>query len=548
MSNGMLAGGLQQFRTLQLLEPVPIELQVESPIVPGQPIVFSWTAQTIFQQGVDLGHVTVSLYLVDEFENIDTGGELYSYTIGSDLSLTSVPYTSPPHAAHPIGDIANRVYQFGTHTLRLVLSGTGQFGGPYESYDALLVVQGEPIDFSWWEWTVPSLRKVQWKVDKPAVQGNLVNKSKYSTITCTATIFEQNLTDGDGTWKEIGSDQPAAPAGPLQSAAISYGRIDFSKNWAWFISGIWVPNGKPIDRLYSYQTRLDITDNFQNGYSPAVESLPVYIDFRVSTTKIAALSSAAGLMAGAAVMFVAGAATICFGGGALIGIASGMVAAAAISGKIADDPPTPDEHYSDSVEGPGLAVPDAAAKLHDLKPVVDLLASVFSILNDVDAIGSIQGKIQGAQQAKDADAERFQESELHHRLSSLQAEAARLDGLAPLAGTFLAAHERATPAALRGALFRWTTDRAFHNSIRQQWISSQGNSEGFDVLDRFVRLPNVGDRIADSSLVYLGIAKAARSLAATVAQSSSVSSNEHRTVPKRSRAGRSPRTQRNKSK
>src|ERR1700722_12254077 len=106
---------------------------------------------------------------------------------------------------------------------------------------------------------------------------------------------ETNYTDDDGVAKEIGSDQSGAPIGAMQRVTISFGSIDFSKNWPWYISGIWVPNGTTIDRLYGYQLELDINDNFQNGYSPQLTS-GIFIDYRVSNTKIAALSVAGGLM------------------------------------------------------------------------------------------------------------------------------------------------------------------------------------------------------------------------------------------------------------
>jgi hypothetical protein len=147
-----------------------VDLDISSPIVPGQPLVFSWKASTIALRPLNLGQVTFALSLVDEFGNTDPNGQLYSKTLPASEVITPKDYQSVQYSTQLVGDVANRVYKFGQHALRLVLTGTGP-DGPFESSDVLLVVQGEPINFTWWAWTVPARREVEWKNDHPPVGG-----------------------------------------------------------------------------------------------------------------------------------------------------------------------------------------------------------------------------------------------------------------------------------------------------------------------------------------------------------------------------------------
>ncbi len=486
-----------------------VDLEVDGPIVPGQPITFFWKASTFsIATPLDLGTVTFTLFVVDQYGNVDTGAPLYSATLSKSDSAAVTPgdFQSNKYSVQPIADLAQRLYRIGTQVLRLVVSGTGQ-DGPYESNDAGLVVNGEPVDGSWWQWDVPSSRNVEWKVDKYPVQGEVLNRSKYALINCTATMLETNLTDGDGTPKQLGADQPNAPVASGQHAAISFGMIDFSKSWPWYITGIFVPTGT-IERLYAYQVRLDITDQFHNPYQ--IETSEVLVDVRVSDKKIAACSTACGLMAGALVELVAAAALACTPAGPILtAIAVGMAGAAQGIGVAANDPPVPDPRYRDLFEPRSVALPDN----DDLAGILAALRSVFAIGAAVEAQDETNSRIVGAQQARDGRAERLQRAHFARLCEDMRKEAQRLRRLTPMAGKFLADHTRFTPAVVQATLWKLQRDPSLLARTRNAFLSSGGSEDSFTSLVGLLYAPFAIDRISNPSVVMMWIGRWAERLA-----------------------------------
>jgi hypothetical protein len=489
---------------LQPIAVLIVELEVSSPIVPGQPLVFSWKASTIALRPLNLGQVTFALFLVDEFGNTDPNGQLYSKTLPASEVITPNDYQSLQYSTQLVGDLANRVYKTGQHPLRLVLTGTGP-DGPFESSDVPLVVQRESINFMWWAWTVPAVRNAAWKNDNPPVHGTVINKSKYTSLVFKATLFEDNLTDGDGVPKEIGSDQPGeGPVPSGQSAPITFGAIDFSKSWSWFIKGIWVPNGTTIDRQYAYIIRLDVADSFQNGYDP-VWTDSITIEYRVSDLKISTLAIATGLMAGALICFVTGAATICFGGATLIAIGGGMVTAAGISGAIASDPPTPDVRYRQRVKLAPLGIPRRAYQLRNFRPVAETLALTYTALSIVEAQSTVAGRILGARIAGDRTAEKKQTNHARSLRVHLKETCARVRVASRAAGDILARHSTATPEAVLEAFSSWRNDAKFRSVVRKAFLGAGRTSSEWLSMERLLEVPSVQSQIADMSAVICSI-------------------------------------------
>jgi hypothetical protein len=528
---------VETFPPILLLHELFVELQVKSPIFPGEPITFSWSAITFSARPLDLGTVTFALHLVDVYGNTDPTALLYSETLSTvdSANVTPADYQSNNYAVQLTGDLASRVYLLGTYTLRLVITGTGT-DGPFRSGDTILVVQPENVNSTWWNWTVPTQQYAQWKVDKYVLQGEFINRAKYVSVTATATMLETNLTDGGGPGKEIGSDQPGAPAGAGQSAAISFGQIDFSKNWWWFIPVVFLPNGAPREKLYMYQVRLDVLDQYNNGYPPAVTDA-VWVDVKVSDTKRAALATAAGLLAAAGVCLVGAAANACTPAGPILGgIATGLAAAAEIVGMAANDPPVPHPGYKIIFMPHPVTLPEE----RDLEGVLTALRAVFAVIAHVEALGETDSRIAGARSVRDHRAEKLQAEHFDGLRGELRKLSRRIRKLTPLAARFLASHPTFTPQAILRGIDQWRYDIQVRARLQRDYFNAGGSLDSFRAIEQFLHVPDALNCISDPSSVMMAIGKWGERLAEAAAASSPTAYASSRDVKATTKSGRRP--------
>jgi hypothetical protein len=493
-----------------------VTLAVKSPIFPGETIQFSWSAVTITVSPLNLGRVSYALYLVDAFGNIDYGSLLASGSLSAADSGQVTPnnYRSPTYGPQLPAALAQTLYRLGTYTLRLVISGSGS-DGPFESQDVLLSVIPPRVDASWWRWTVPQTQNVGWK-DTYHVQGTFANKSTTVGITCNATVLESNLTDGDGTSPEVASD--VVTAGPLQAVPVPFASTTFRKDWSWFIWGIMTPNGTPTDRVFDYQVRLDLTDQYGNGYPPGLSDF-VFVDVRVSDTKWAALSTATGLMAGAAVTLAVAAGLACTPAGPILGaVGAGLAAAANALGAAANDPPTPDPLYRQPVALAVIRYP----KDSDLAPLLAVLTEVSGVIARLEALNTIASRVVGAMLHKDVAAEKAQRQHARELKDELRTLGKRISRLTPVALKFFVGHKTLTSENVRKGLLLWRRDMPTRANIQHYFVDAGGSLEAYQVLQNAIEDPDMMDVVCRPAAVMGWIGLWAGRLAKAVAMDDTV--------------------------
>src|SRR6266566_3557847 len=481
----------------KLVSTIYVDLLIESPVVPGQPITFHWTATTGSLSAIDVGKVTTSLYLVDSAGDIDPSNPVFSAALDAGVRITpqafSVnpqPYTSKVYAFTPPPDQAKEIYRIGGgQLLRLVVTGSGPDAGPYTSDDTPLVVQAEDVTADWWAWTVPSPREVDWKKDHYLIQGNFTNESKFSEMSSTLTLLEFS----DGPTKEYPSSQFAVPVASGQTIPVPF-NYDFSKSWSWFIPGIWSPNGEPSvkGKNFSYLVELDLVDQFDNVY-PRIDSSQITVHVRVSDLKFGAQVTAFGLMAGAIACAVAAAATACIPGvGSAFGsAAAGLAAGAAASGGIALDPPFPDPAYKTPVKARIKTLPSVLSEERFTRPIASLCNLALAVVARVTALGIIDSRILGARRAGNRAAEKAQRTAFRAIARQLVKDAAETRRLGAIAGRVINTHPRFNPTVAQNIISKWRNNKAMQEEIRELLKRSGGSEQNIRSMEALLHVPAV---------------------------------------------------------
>lgn len=412
-----------------------------APIVPGEDLRFSFHCETNVARALDLGTVTMSLFLVDAdgnplFHDNNTNKDLALWTatltLGTAESLSPKPFTSqvltvkstvipPPQL--------NSFYKVdGGYSLRLVLKGTGKDAGPYTSVDTPLSVVYETTDGSWWEWTVPKARTVEWKVGRYPIEGRIHNKGRFLIMSSWKMILIE--TDPNGNVNEYSSDSAPSTLAPGASPPITFGGPRFPlQNYSWFIPGIYLINGQ-LARTYWYSVQLNMQDQFGNVYDAAVFSA-ASATVRVSDGKIAAAISAYAAFGAwatcSAIAAVSGWNPIGWGAAAA---ATAALATLGIFAKITEDPPSPNPRYAVEVL---LEMPALPARLRTdphFTDLADAFELVLRIAATADALGTIESRVLGAQAAGDCEAEKRQRGQYAALAQSLVDHAGRIDEVA----------------------------------------------------------------------------------------------------------------------
>jgi len=499
----------------QLLRGLDLRLYVTSPIHPGDPILYSWTSQAYLR--LDLGQVTVSLFLLDDLGQIGPAGLLREDNLTANVSqqvANGGVYQSGQLEAFAPAGLENRIYRAGMHWLKLELKGTGK-SGPYESVVELLRVDLPTIDDSWWMWTVPPSRMARWKQDMYIVSGTFTNKSTHP-VTVNATLLEKNTSDTHGipiadtsaesTISSAPSGSAVAPNGnfPVTSAS-----VNLAKTWSWFIGGIFVPAG-PQAQIYTYRARLDVTDQFQNPYPPFFTTQNVVVNVVVTQQKIAADALAVVLLEQAAIMLIiaAATATIPIYGWAAAGIeasiAGGLAAAAAVSGVVAGDPPVEDRRFEVLVEPTSVTFPDD--KEH--APLVRFLDIVADVVAHAEVLGQTDSRIAGA---RAAGAKRS----LQKQLDQFEAIRGELPPLRkavrralPKAVDWLTEKGRTPGIAKSDELIaRLLHDLEFRAGAQKAWAEAGGDPASYHAVEQVLTMPEFGEVVTEpeAALVATGL-------------------------------------------
>jgi hypothetical protein len=366
---------------------------------------------------------------------------LWTQPLPDGLPLTPAPYDSETFTGiMPAAAQQNAFYSIGSgYALRLILTGTGADGEAHRSVDKALPVVYETLDKRWWQWTVDTYREFQWKVDDYSLSGRFHNRSAYSAFTIsTAVLLEQNEHDQDPPDARYASDQGVQTVSKGSDVEITYSAKHFVKTWQWYLDGIFQPDSDKLEKLFAYTMILDLKDQFGNAYPPPTFDTAV-VSVSVSQQKQnAAIAAETSFSIWAAESALAAAVSwIPFASILPAAIATAAAGALAVAGKIASDPPSPDPHFAHHVRIVTPAVPSLLRDERHLIHVVQGFELAFGVLARVSALSTIEGRIMGAQRAKDRAAETMQRDDYRDTVRQVVDEADRLVRLAPQVMTAL---------------------------------------------------------------------------------------------------------------
>lgn len=494
-----------------------VRLYIGTPIFPGQDIVYRWeTSRQGFRQ-LDLGTVTAVLQLLDQFGNPDPAGILRQDTL-TKADATSVTrndlFQSNFFAVTLTDEMAKRLYQVGDHVMTLTLTGTGADTGPYQSSAETLSVQLPIIDDSWWTWNIPQTN-VPWKKNY-VVAGSLSNPTAAS-LTASVTLFESSADVDNGVNQPVATDAISTPIAINQTVAVTFGQLDLTKKWQWFIPGVFIPDPTGyVNENYNYQARLDIVDQYQNGYPAFLTTSPAMVEVDVSGQKQVALGTALSLEYGAVVCLAVAAAGLSvpifgeFAAGVWAGVAAGLELAAQLSGIVAGDPPIPDPRYKIALQPSPIQLPPAKSR----NPLEDFSRAIFDVLAHVEAILATDSRITGA---RAAGKQRFVDMQSRHfkylcaKLPTLARTIARRTQ--PAAALLVRTQKLKSPAAWDQLVQQLTRDMQVRAKLSALYTTAGGNPDGFQVLLTRAATPDFGGAIGNPEAVIVATANAARSLA-----------------------------------
>jgi hypothetical protein len=397
-----------------------------------------------------------------------------------DAVVSQHGFSSQIIEAQLTDEMAKRAYSVGTKRLRLVLEGTGTLG-PVQSADEMLLVQLPTIDDTWWMWNVPS-HDVEWK--RPYIVAGSLTNNAIAAATALVTLLETNTTVTTVGEMSLATDMIGSLIGGGQNVAVTFSGLDLTKKWSWFTTGVWFAYAAN-PQVFRYRVRLDITDQFQNGYPPFFTTMNTTVTVTVSNTKSAACASAFALQASAAIMLIAAAAqAIIVGWGdaaaaAFAGIASGLEAASLIAGAVAGDPPIRDPRFQLLV----TASPIRLAQAAEGSDVAPFLNAIFEVLAHIEAMGETDSRITGARAAHDHRWEEAQTDHFNALRRKLASLARQISSNTLAAAESLAkSGEKVTLKASDDAVHRLVHDLAFRNQALKLYTEAGGSATGFDTL------------------------------------------------------------------
>lgn len=426
-------------------------LDLNDPIVPGQPLQFTWSANTLHHGNIDLGKVTARLFLLDQNSNrVFPNSPIFTMILpGTDI--TPKDYVSPVQSLRlPSNDPQAALFYSATenHGVELELSGDGKNPGPFLSWaqDLNVVLEDPGVT---WQWTDPTQSKdVAWKA-LYFLAGNILNPSQYSAKHYNITLIEHDMTTG--------ADQPHGPDNQPPQINVNGGHVTvpfggvngFSQNWQWFITFV-NKLSAGTTRNFAYDLRVDISDEYGNNYPTRTIGSYAYVFVTVADQKKNA--AAAGYVS--FVLFVGVSALAIAlawvpGLGAALGAAAAAAAAVASGcSKIADDPPVPDSRYRNKVH---VEVPDVLEPLRQqpsLSHVHTVFATAFHIVASLEALSEIESRILGARQDQNQPALEMQEASYQEIARGLAEDGKRIVESAIAAADQLDLRELITPQDL----------------------------------------------------------------------------------------------------
>lgn len=457
-----------------------VDLTISGPIVPGQPIGFSWKSDPFFLTAQDLGTtVMATLYPVDSLGDANLTFPLHQETV-SGSTLAAGIYTSPPRSFTAVGPIAKTIYKInGPQTLILVLMGNGPKPGPYVSDLMPVQVMEERGVRSWFDLYAPS--NADWK-QPYTVSASYKNQSKYTTLRVSPFLEE---TDNQG-WglTTIPSDASQYAVLQNQLQTITFDGHDFKKEWEWFYVVLYAQH-PPYDVTYFYDLTGQILDDYDNVYDFTETSAQTLVTVPDGKRALCGLAYSFNIIAIA--FGVAAAATACdpvlgpsfsAASSAFLALAQGMGAGAA-------DPPEPDPLYARPVVIPELQLPAEFGRRKEVRPIVEALQLVSRIGLACCALPQIESRILGAREAKNRKAEKMQRAALTRARQVIRSSARRLDRIAQVAVDTVKKHPAVSSGKIAAEAERLVVDANSRRQLTPKWLAAGGTRES---LERIIEL------------------------------------------------------------
>ena len=481
--------------------------QVNSPVLPGQPVTFTWAVNSTdpnFNPGLVTAVVSVA------------GQVIYTRTLS---------YSPPNPPARPVGATgetatvqlspsqpgAGALYRIGTNGLRLDLTASGDYG-PEQLNDGLLV-QPEPIDATWWTYLSPPppppIASVRWKEQSYSVGGLFTNKGSLALTPIAIVLSEADGATGNAVTRTVSPTPGTVPPG----AEVTANWSGITQSWQWIVPGIWAMQG-PLNDAFIYTVIFSLTDPYGNAYN--FDSASIQVNVSVSQVKQSAGIAAYSLQAAAinaALIGAALAAGILTGAAAAIffGIAAGLESSAALSGTAATDPPLPDFDFGQPVPAPDLTlIPQVSALLPNLPATRSVIAVAARIFALQETLGKIYSKLLGARIAGDPAALQTWTAQHQDATQRLSVAASALGPASGEAASELSAQVNVPPGVLETILNQWRSD-GIPKQVLEDWAALGLPIAALDAIDAAIRA-GVGPTESSSASI-LGVAQAAEGFA-----------------------------------
>ena len=470
-----------------------LNFDVGGPIHPGEPVNASWQLWS-FNRALQLGQITATFFLVDK-----KGTELVLKTVSGikyavdhssgNSGYQQVTIQVDPQLNYPL---AKSLYEIGTKTIHLRLTGNGLDPGPYEA-EADLAVEPEAVDATWWQWTTFSSDHpnfAAWNKDY-FLAGKLFNKSQLTMMTGTVTLHEVEFTDPN----HPGGDVPPSQTKDIEPDPKFPFEVTFAsskKTWPWFVDNAFVITG-PLKRDFRYTVRFTLDDHMGNIYGPFVSSV-VSILVSVSDEKIALAVIALheqnhAVAAGIAALFFPPAAAM----------AAAAQAAAFAAAFLAKDPPEANLHFRERVKIQPVTLPAA----FDTDPRVSKFRPLFEttnlILATCSALSEVESRLLGARRAHDQKSIEMQESSYRAFVRQMVEDSARL----PSAISNAAPETLIDPTLLQKTLSTWRV-AGIPADARSKLTNAGMPQNQLTQMDEAIRNPEIADLVAEGPTLILG--------------------------------------------
>lgn len=476
--------------------------QLSGPVVPGQPISFTWEVISNNPPAA-MEMVTATVLLRQD---------------GVPQAKWPVVFTSPPVPLKPVGSWANtdaqpgttvaainldtkvamELYHIGTRALHLEVTSSVVGHGPYSDEDDLVVLPEKADD--WWQWDDPTddqLAKTQpW--NRPyKVTGRLTNKSQWTSLSSLVVSFvEHNTSNGTDTLRDALKTYQTNLGSGIPTAVDS---VDITQKWEWLIPAFWIQKPDQFLHLFRYQAVFQFNDAFANAYPPhtALPSLPVNVE--VSLEKRAFATNAAVLLGGGIALTVLGVGALSnwftgISAPIFFALATAAYGQAAASGALALDPPEPDTwRYTSLAKPTAPDLPLAASDADGVQGVREFFAETGTALAIYEALLATEARLEGAHVVGDALHAERQRGHYLELTQMLVNSAYKLVSAARSAGTEIDSHVH--PDRLT-QLFATRLANGLSSADREMLVTAGLPEDLLDKIDHFVRQPAAAEALS----------------------------------------------------